>query len=339
MDFELKFLRYTNPVVAGSLGTVTVSLRPTSPRAEPASGAIDVHFGFQGSYSWGDFPYTESVEKVVLPEAPSSQVGVIEVSATLEIPYKNLIELDCYHFSYFVYFTPEGGRWTLEAPMVVSGPVEVKAPKTVTKEEVNALIAQLKWEVENSALSNEVKEGLAANFEVQIEAVVKLEEPSTPRRVREKLESFVEELASGRAGRYADAKLWTKQTRFIISRLQKLQAAKALEQVPADTTFRFYIGIGQYTGVSAESLGDFLEKVATIDVRALEFHVSRKDFENWVTDILGDDELAGKLAGIREKGYSGEDLRCTVSSILRQRYAELEGLVALGENGIARTTP
>jgi len=324
MDYDLKFLRYTNPVVAGSRAELVMSLSPPSVGTELVSEAIDVHAGFQGSYSWGDLPYTEHIERVKFHETPLPEVGGIEVSAGLDVPFKTLIEFDCEHFSYYAYVTPEGGRLTPEAQVIISEPVDVRAPETVTREELNALLTQLRWLVENSALSKKVKQGLAAAVEVQIETLDKLDDPINRRVLRESLDSFSKELESGRARRYHDAKLWARQMRFIVSRLQKLQATRILEKVPIDKAFRFYAGIGSYTGVDAESLVDFLEKLATIDIRALEFHLPRKDFENWIIAVLGDAELAGRLARIREKGLPGEDLRRTVLNILNERYAELQ---------------
>jgi hypothetical protein len=320
MDFDLKFLKYTNPVVAGSEAEVAMSLSPTSVEAKPESEDIDVHVGFQGSYSWGDFPYVEGIEEINLGEAPS----IVDFSITLDIPYKTLIEFDCQRFSYYAYITPKGGRWTQKTTVAVSDPIEVEAPKTVTREELEALIAQVIWLVENSALSNKVKEGLTSPLQAQVEGLSRLEEPATTRAVRGSLESFSRELESGRARRYRGSKLWAKQIRFTIARLQKLRATRTLERVPEDMAFRFYRGIGSYTGVTAESLSDFLDKLATIDLRVLEFHLPRKDFENWIRGVLGDEELADELGRIGARGLSGENLRSAVLDVLRERYAELQ---------------
>jgi len=105
-------------------------------------------------------------------------------------------------------------------------------------------------------------------------------------------------------------------------------ALKALSPVPPERAFRFYTGIGQYTDVLAESLEDFLEKLKTIDIKSLEFHASRGDFENWIVGIFGDEELAGNLGKIRESGLTGESLRNRILQAVDERYSEFRWLTA-----------
>ena len=105
-------------------------------------------------------------------------------------------------------------------------------------------------------------------------------------------------------------------------------ALKVLSPVPPERGFRFYMGIGQYTGVLAESLEDFLEKLKTIDIKSLEFHASRCDFESWIMGVFGDEELAGEFGKIRESGLTGESLRNRILQAMDARYSEFRWLAA-----------
>lgn len=68
-----------------------------------------------------------------------------------------------------------------------------------------------------------------------------------------------------------------------------------LKMVPREKAFYFFTSIGNYTGESASSLKEFMEKVNEVNVKSLEFHLYRGDFEKWVNDVLQDGELAGDM--------------------------------------------
>jgi hypothetical protein len=54
-----------------------------------------------------------------------------------------------------------------------------------------------------------------------------------------------------------------------------------------DNRLYFFTSIGNFTGESASSLAEFVEKVTEIDSASLEFHLLREDFQKWTIDILG----------------------------------------------------
>jgi ribosome biogenesis GTPase A len=83
--------------------------------------------------------------------------------------------------------------------------------------------------------------------------------------------------------------------------------------------------VGGSLGIEANSLQDFCDKIQKIDLKALEFHMPRKDFENWLQH-LGDAELAKKMTVIREQGASGEELRKKVYEATKSRCEELKKL-------------
>jgi hypothetical protein len=102
-------------------------------------------------------------------------------------------------------------------------------------------------------------------------------------------------------------------------------ASKILSPVSVEKAFHFYFGLNQHSGVYADSLKDFVDKIRNVDLRCIEFHVPRKDFELWVHS-LGDLELSKKLELLRMRNLSGESLRKELYEAVNSRCAELMGL-------------
>jgi predicted transcriptional regulator len=105
----------------------------------------------------------------------------------------------------------------------------------------------------------------------------------------------------------------------------KEEALYLLSPVAPERAFHFYTGLHQYTGMQANSLCDFCEKVKNADVKSIEFHLSRKDFERWF-ESLGDRELARRVGAIRGKEASGERLRKLVYDAAKSHCDELTAL-------------
>ncbi len=100
-------------------------------------------------------------------------------------------------------------------------------------------------------------------------------------------------------------------------------AAKAiLAYAPHDKSFNFYLEMDKPLHMHAHSLQDFSNKLARVDVKSIEFHTGRGDFEAWFR-CLGDEELAKKTAILKEKKVVGEELRGKLHSVVEQRCQEL----------------
>jgi len=110
-----------------------------------------------------------------------------------------------------------------------------------------------------------------------------------------------------------------------LPKIDKAHATKILSHVPADRAFHFYTGMHQYLGVHANSLSDFCDKVEKVNVKSVEFHVSRRDFENWFKS-LGDAELAKRMSVIHSMNLHGDDLRKKVHEATKLRLEELKRL-------------
>ena len=83
--------------------------------------------------------------------------------------------------------------------------------------------------------------------------------------------------------------------------------------VPREKAFYFFTSIGNYTGVSAASLKEFLERINVVDVKSLEFHLYRGDFEKWASEVLQDEELVREIKRVQRFNLSGDALRNQLS--------------------------
>ena len=112
-----------------------------------------------------------------------------------------------------------------------------------------------------------------------------------------------------------------------MSTLSREQATQILEEVPAEKAFYFFRGIGSPTGISAKSLGEFVEKTKVVEAGSLEFHIVRGDFESWIS-MLGDKTLVQQLAQLKQQNLSGDLLREYLLKILDSEYGSLKNLSA-----------
>jgi len=99
------------------------------------------------------------------------------------------------------------------------------------------------------------------------------------------------------------------------------EATRVLRMVRDEEAFYFYEAFGKPTGERAESLSDFLEKIKSVKLESLLFHLQRKDFQNWIENTLGDSKLAKKIGRIPPS--CKEDLRIKIHSTIENRIKEL----------------
>jgi len=105
------------------------------------------------------------------------------------------------------------------------------------------------------------------------------------------------------------------------------QASHLLRQLDQEHSFLFYNDIDDYTGVSAKSLEEFLDRLQTIGMRSIQFHAGRGDFENWV-HMLGDNWLAQQLKKEARSGMMGEELRTRLVETVKTRCEILKSRLA-----------
>jgi len=99
--------------------------------------------------------------------------------------------------------------------------------------------------------------------------------------------------------------------------------SKILRAVPREKAFYFFTSIGNYTGVSASSLKEFMERINEVNVKSLEFHLYRGDFEKWLTDVLEDPELVGEIKKVQRFNLTGDALRNQLYVTVSRRYKRL----------------
>lgn len=105
--------------------------------------------------------------------------------------------------------------------------------------------------------------------------------------------------------------------------LDKSTITRILRVVPSHEGFHFFRAPGDSTGKVATSLGDFVEKLRTVDIRSVNFHFSRQDFEKWLRDIIGDVELSRRIGRVK-KETRGESLRNEIIQTVKKRLEELK---------------
>lgn len=89
-----------------------------------------------------------------------------------------------------------------------------------------------------------------------------------------------------------------------------------MRELPKDKAFYFFTSIGNYTGKNAFSFHEFLDKVKEVDSKSLEFHFYRRDFEKWIREVWGYENLAAKISEIEKLNLKGESLRARIYDIV-----------------------
>jgi hypothetical protein len=107
--------------------------------------------------------------------------------------------------------------------------------------------------------------------------------------------------------------------------IKKEKATAILAYAPYDKAFHFYVDIGKPLNLHAHDIRDFANNIGKADLESIQFHMNRGDFEAWFNG-LGDQELAKKVALLKQKNLVGEDLRKQLHEVVEQRYTALAKL-------------
>jgi len=99
---------------------------------------------------------------------------------------------------------------------------------------------------------------------------------------------FMSESKSNRFEMFSHRKK-NKETsiRNVNVKLSQSEVEGILRTVPRDEAFYFYEEVGKPVGYIATSLVDFRDKINAVRWSSLVFHLKRKDFENWISEIIG----------------------------------------------------
>jgi len=74
--------------------------------------------------------------------------------------------------------------------------------------------------------------------------------------------------------------------------------------------------------VTVVSLADFAEKLQKIEINSVLFHFPRGDFQSWIKNTLGDEELAHRKSKIKSN-LVAENLRRQLEKLVNRRIIEL----------------
>ena len=105
--------------------------------------------------------------------------------------------------------------------------------------------------------------------------------------------------------------------------IEKQKNPNLLNSVPYENGFHFYTELGKYTGITACSTVEFAEKIQTIPIQSVIFHFQRQDFQKWLKNTIGDEELSKKIDQIKA-GIQDENLRKELFKTAQNRIAELQ---------------
>jgi len=101
--------------------------------------------------------------------------------------------------------------------------------------------------------------------------------------------------------------------------------SRILRELPRENAFYFFTSVGNYMGENASSLEEFVTKIKEVNVKSLEFHLYRGDFEKWAAETLEDKELAEKIRSLKSLSPTGNSLRNQLYLIVSKRYEKLKG--------------
>ncbi|MGQ9641522.1 MAG: DUF5752 family protein [Candidatus Bathycorpusculaceae bacterium] len=103
----------------------------------------------------------------------------------------------------------------------------------------------------------------------------------------------------------------------------KEEASKILRTLPREKAFYFFTSIGNYTGESATSLKEFAEKIRGVNIKSIEFHLYRGDFEKWTAEVLQDESLALELRKLQKINLTGDAIRNELYTVVTNRLRQL----------------
>src|SRR2546422_1338065 len=108
------------------------------------------------------------------------------------------------------------------------------------------------------------------------------------------------------------SKLWPN------TRVEEGDTVDGIIAVPRDKSFYFDTGLGQYSGILATSIQEFLDALKVVPLESLEYHIGRRDLEKWTKDVLGSIQLADNIRTVRRSQLIGENLRLQLVGVVKE---------------------
>ena len=105
----------------------------------------------------------------------------------------------------------------------------------------------------------------------------------------------------------------------------KTELQVLLASVPYEKGFHFFTEPGKYTGITAISLDELAAKINTVPVESVIFHFQRGDYQKWLIEVIGDEELAKRIDKIRETEWASADsVRNVLFQTVQKAVSELK---------------
>jgi hypothetical protein len=105
--------------------------------------------------------------------------------------------------------------------------------------------------------------------------------------------------------------------------LDKATITKILRTVPKNEGLELFKAPGEFTGKTATSLSILHDLLKQVDIRAVNHHFKRREFEKWIRATIGDEELARRFSRIDREAH-GEKLRTQMMTLIKTRLDELK---------------
>jgi hypothetical protein len=77
-------------------------------------------------------------------------------------------------------------------------------------------------------------------------------------------------------------------------------------------------------------LNELRQLILAVEEGSLEFHMGRRDFEDWIREAIGDEELAGRVGDLGKEALSDGQLREKLHALVSQRCVELARIASEG---------
>jgi len=110
------------------------------------------------------------------------------------------------------------------------------------------------------------------------------------------------------------------------------ETVEGVVAVSREKAFQFYVELGQYAGTLATSIEEFIRALETAPVRSLSFHTQRRDFEKWLREVIGSDEIAERIGDLRRSKLEGEQLRAALVQLMNEWRREMTNYSRTGES-------
>jgi hypothetical protein len=99
---------------------------------------------------------------------------------------------------------------------------------------------------------------------------------------------------------------------------------RILRKLPRENAFYFFTSIGNYTGISADSLEEFMKKILEVNTKSLEFHLYRGDFQKWIEGTLEDKALSDEIRKLQQSKPLGNELRDNLYLTVSKHFEKLK---------------